>query len=85
MDAFKISCVTKNYNDVITHVGIDGKKYAVIDVVQWLLDKKYTIFTMKYGKVVLVYPRQNYQSKRWFLTTIPDGVLENNLGFLSSC
>jgi len=85
MGTYEISCVTKDYNDVITHVGINGKKYRVIDVVLWLLDKKHTIYTKKYGKVALVYPRPHHETKRWFLTTIPDGVLENNLDFLPSC
>ena len=40
------------------------------------------VYTMKYGKEAIVYARKHWKTNRWFLTTEPDGLVENNLDFL---
>ncbi len=82
MTDFQITHVRKNSNDVITDVKIGSSRFAVRTVVGWLLDKTDTVFTMKNGYRATVYPRKHWSTHRWFLTTIPDGSVENNLDFL---
>ena len=85
MDSLHISCVIKNDKGVITHVGINGRRYLVENAVYWLQNKKYTLYTIKNDNRAEVYALQHYLTHKWFLTTIPDNTLENNLDFLPTC
>jgi hypothetical protein len=42
-------------------------------------------FPLKDGIEAKAYSRHHHVSKRWFLTTEPDGMHENKLDFLPSC
>ncbi len=82
MGRFKITHVRKDRNDVITQVKIGTSTFDVETVVKWIDKEGDYVFTMKRGHVATVYARLHPRTKRWFLTTIPDGILENNLDFL---
>lgn len=85
MTEYQIVCITHDKNEVITYVGFDGQYESVSTVVTWINSGKHNFFTLKNGNRAEVYARKNKQSGRWFLTTEPDGVLENNLDFLIQC
>lgn len=82
MARFQITHVRKDSNDVITFVKIGSSTFAVETVARWIDKEGDDVFTMKNGHVAPVYARLHSTTKRWFLTTRPDGVLENNLDFL---
>ena len=82
MATFQITHVRKDSNDVITDVKIGNSSFAVETVARWIDKEGDSVFTMKYGKVATVYARRHWKTQRWFLTTEPDGLLENNLDFL---
>lgn len=48
MSEYQITCVVKDQG-VITHVGIVGVTYPVMEVVNWILSKQHTFFTNKNG------------------------------------
>lgn len=85
MTEFQITCVVQDSNGIITSVGINGQSYSVLTVVNWILSKTYSFFTMKNGYKAQVHARQHPTTKRWFLTTEPDSTTENNLDFLPKC
>ena len=85
MTEYQITCVVQDSNGIITSVGINGQTYTVITVVNWILNRTHTFFTMKNGYRAQVYAKQHPTTKRWFLTTEPDGTRENNLDFLPHC
>jgi len=82
MGKFQITYVKKDFRDVITHVKIESTSFAVETVAKWIDKDGDYVYTMKYGKVATVYARRHWKTHRWFLTTEPDGLLENNLDFL---
>jgi hypothetical protein len=87
MTKLEITCV--RYDDtsnVITHVGVGaaGKEYRVIDIVQAMLNGD-TFHTFRGGQWAKVYRNQHNFSGRWFLTTNPDDMNENDLDFLPIC
>jgi hypothetical protein len=84
MQELEITCVTQR-NGVITHVGIGGVHQSVEQVVYWIQNGIYSVYTNKYGYKATVYPKRSYYSGRWFLTTERDGTRENNLDFLPTC
>ena len=82
MTRFQITHVRKDYLDRITHVQIGSISFSVETVAKWI-DKDFEdVFTMKYGKEATVYTRIHWKTNRLFLTTEPDGLVENNLDFL---
>jgi len=83
MTELLITCVTQS-NGVITHVGIGGKQETVQQVVDWIRNKTYDVYTNRGGTKVRVYEKQSVNGK-WFLTTNLDDTRENNLDFLSNC
>ena len=83
VDEFKIHCV-RQHNGVITDVGIGDKMFKVAMVVEWILKKAYTFYTIKNNAKAPVYPKQSVHGN-WFLTTNPDDTRENNLDFLGEC
>ena len=83
MSEYQITCVVKDQG-VITHVGIVGVTYPVMEVVNWILSKQHTFFTNKNGYKAGVYAKQS-EYGRWFLTTEPDSTRANNLDFLTPC
>ena len=87
MSEFEITCVRNdNINNVITRVGVGtvGKEYPVIDIVQAMI-KGDTFHTFKGGQRAKVYRNQHHVTGRWFLTTNPDDMNENDLDFLPIC
>jgi len=85
MGEYLIDCVIHDRFGIITHVGIQGQAYEVIQVVNWDLNKEHSFFTNKNGFSAKVHARKNQRSGRWFLTTEPDSIMENNLDFLPAC
>ena len=82
MTRFQITHVRKDYLDRITHVQIGSTTFSVETVAKWI-DKDFEyVYTIKYGHEATVYPRNHWKTNRIFLTTEPDGLLENNLDFL---
>ncbi len=84
---FRISCVKKDSNGVIYQVGIvDSGIYPIMTVVNHIhQNPQDLVYTIKYGNTAKVYVRQHHTSKRFFLTTDPDDIRENNLDFLPTC
>ena len=82
MTQFKITHVRKDYLDRITHVKIGSTSFSVETVAKWIDKDHDYVYTIKYGKVAKVYPRIHWKTDRIFLTTEPDGLVENNLDFL---
>lgn len=86
MTEFQINCVRKDDRGVIWEVGINGKIFTVKSIVDYIhQNRNDRFYTMKYGQSVWVYPKQHPTSFRWFLTTQPDSIYENNLDFLPTC
>jgi hypothetical protein len=80
---YQISCVVKDPQGVITHVGINGTPYDVMTVVGW--STEHLFYTYRHGYRAQVYAKQDTVSRRWFLTTEPDSTKEDNLDFLPHC
>lgn len=86
MARYKINCIVHDNNQVIIEVGLSASgTYKVQDVVNWILTRKHSFYTLERGVEAEVYAKRHPVSGRWFLTTEPDSLKENNLDFLSSC
>lgn len=85
MAEFQITCVVRDSHARITHVGIGNEIYEVSTVVNWIRTRQHSFHTFRNGYWAAVYARFHYVHARWFLTTHPDGILEDNLGFLPEC
>lgn len=85
MAEFEIHCVVRDRHRVITAVGIGNDQYSVSTVAGWINNKTHSFHTFRNGHRATVYARFHYVHSRWFLTTEPDGILEDNLGFLPEC
>jgi len=69
----------------ITHVRVqDNGIQSISKVIAWI-DRGHTFYTLEDNKRAVVHKKQHPESKRWFLTTNPDDMNENNLGFLPAC
>ena len=69
----------------ITHVEVQNNGIQSISKVIAWIDRGHTFYTLEDNKRAVVYKKQHPESKRWFLTTNPDDMNENNLGFLPTC
>ena len=84
MADLQINC--KQESEVgITHVGVHNNGIQSISKVIAWIDRGNTFYTLENNKRAIVHKKQHSESKRWFLTTNPDDMNENNLGFLPSC
>ena len=84
MADLQITC--KQESEVgITHVGVQNNGIQSISKVIAWIDRGNTFYTLENNKRAVVYKKQHSESKRWFLTTNPDDMNENNLGFLPAC
>lgn len=79
MSEYQITRIVHDEHEVITDVEIAGKLFPVKQVVDWINGKVYTFFTLVGGHRANVYAKMHPVSRRWFLTTDPDGIDENNL------
>lgn len=84
MSDWQIQCKQKNEGR-ITHVGGTFKDIQPISTIIRWMDEKHTFFTKEYGIRADVVKKQHPTSERWFLTTDPDSIEENNLDFLDEC
>ena len=84
MIEYEITCVRKDDNGKITHVGFGGGTYEVSEVVERIKSRNDYFYTYKDGKKARVYRKQSTLGN-WFLTTDPDSTKENNLDFLPPC
>ncbi len=69
----------------ITHVGVQFNDTQPISKVFLWIDRGNTFFTLENYQRAVIYKKQHPESKRWFLTTNPDDMNENNLDFLPTC
>lgn len=83
MTHYQITCV-RQYQGVITHVGIGNYHYTIPQIVEFMF-QGHEFYTHKKGAYAKVERKWSSHSNRWFLTTNPDSILENNLDFLPSC
>lgn len=84
MSDLQITCKQKN-DDRITHVGVQSNGIQPISTVITWINNGHTFYTKENNIRADVYVKQHPLSKRWFLTTEPDSVEENNLDFLNPC
>jgi hypothetical protein len=84
MAEFEIRCVVRGRNGIITHIGTGNELFSVEEVVMWIRQKIHSFHTFQDGYMARVYPRNNYWGT-WYLSTSPDGILEDNLGYLPEC
>ena len=84
MADLQITCIQESEGR-ITHVGVqDNGIQSISKVIAWI-DRGNTFYTLENNKRAVVYKKQHSESKRWFLTTNPDDINENNLDFLPTC
>ena len=84
MADLQITCIQENEGR-ITHVGVQFNGIQSISKVIAWIDRGNTFYTLENNKRAVVYKKQHSESKRWFLTTNPDDINENNLDFLPTC
>jgi hypothetical protein len=87
MSEFEITCVhhaDSNEPGLITHVGINGKLYTIMDIVNAMTNYD-TFHTFQDNRLARVQRRQHHTTRRWYLTTNPDDTRENNLDYLPVC
>jgi hypothetical protein len=86
MNEYKIICKVHDNQKRIIKVGLENNKlYDVETVAKWDIENKYSFYTMEKGKRAKVYGKIHPTTGRYFLTTEPDGIKENNLDFLPDC
>ena len=79
-----ITCIQESEGR-ITHVEVqDNGIQSISKVIAWI-DRGNAFYTLENNKRAVVYKKQHPESKRWFLTTNPDDMNENNLDFLPIC
>ena len=84
MADLQITCIQESEGR-ITHVEVqDNGVQSISKVIAWI-DRGHTFYALKNYQRAIVHKKQHPESKRWFLTTNPDDMNENNLGFLSTC
>ena len=84
MTDLQITCIQESEGR-ITHVGVQSNGIQTITTVIAWINSGHTFFTNENGIRAEVYKKQHPKSKRWFLTTDPDSIEENNLDFLDQC
>ena len=84
MADLQITCIQESEGR-ITHVEVqDNGIQSISKVIAWI-DRGHTFYTLEDNKRAVVHKKQHPESKRWFLTTNPDDMNENNLDFLPTC
>ena len=84
MADLQITCIQESEGR-ITHVKVqDNGIQSISKVIAWI-DRGHTFYTLEDNKRAVVHKKQHPESKRWFLTTNPDDMNENNLDFLPIC
>ena len=87
MASFRITC--KSWDPTlkrITHVGIEGingRLFTEDQIVHWIHRRIHTFYTLEEGHMATVIPKPIWWG--YYLSTSPDGVLEDNLGYLPEC
>ncbi len=84
MADLQITCIRESEGR-ITHVGVQDNAIQPISIVIAWIDRGHTFYTLENNKRAEVYKKQHPETKRWFLTTNPDDINENNLDFLPTC
>ena len=80
----QITCIRES-GGRITHVGVQSNGIPPISKVIAWIDRGNAFYTLENYERVIVHKKQHPESKRWFLTTNPDDINENNLDFLPTC
>ena len=79
-----ITCIQESEGR-ITHVEVqDNGIQSISKVIAWI-DRGNAFYVLENNKRAEVYKKQHPETKRWFLTTNPDDINENNLDFLPTC
>jgi len=80
----QITCIQESEVG-ITHVKVqDNGIQSISKVIAWI-DRGHTFYALENYQRAIVHKKQHPESKRWFLTTNPDDMNENNLDFLPTC
>jgi hypothetical protein len=82
MESYEIRCVVHDADNVIVRVGLGHKTYPIQQVIDWIRIGKCGLYVSKNNKRAVVYAKEHPTSGRWFLTTDPGGLEENDLDFL---
>lgn len=89
MGQFQITCITRDRNDPdfrIDEVGIaQGNIYSIDTVIGWIQSDEHEFWVTANGRSAWVGVRQHPTSKRYYLSTEPDGHPLNNLASLREC
>ncbi len=87
MGVYEIDCIIHDQQQRIIQVRLRGfpDLYTVESICGFITRHEHNFFTIRGGARADVYARQHPHTRRWFLTTEPDGIQENNLDFLPSC
>ena len=84
MADLQITCIQESEGR-ITHVGVqDNGIQSISKVIAWI-DRGNAFYALENYERAIVHKKQHPESKRWFLTTNPDDMNENNLDFLPTC
>ena len=84
MADLQITCIQESEVG-ITHVEVqDNGIQSISKVIAWI-DRGHTFYALENYQRAIVHKKQHPESKRWFLTTNPDDMNENNLDFLPTC
>ena len=83
---YEIVCVVNDKNRVIIKVGLSHSVMKrTIEEIRKMMANGDIFHTLKRGMKAKVYAKQHPSTGRWFLTTSPDSIEENNLDFLPEC
>lgn len=84
MTEYRIYCRTRDNQGVILSVGIGDGTFTVEQIWQWIETNTHNFFTLVSGRRAEV--RHGTSSTgRHYITTSPDGTVENNLDELNPC
>ena len=84
MADLQITCIQESEGR-ITHVEVQFNGIQSISKVIAWIDRGHTFYALENYQRAIVHKKQHTDSKRWFLTTNPDDMNENNLDFLPTC
>lgn len=83
MPEFRITCIRREHGR-IAYVGIDGDLYPIFTIIDRILNTDDEFYTFEDGHRAGVIIKRYYWGDQC-LSTIPDGIIEDNLGFLPEC
>ena len=80
-----ITCIRKNSQGIITHVGIEQQVIDIQTVAERIWAREANYYTIAMGIRVKVFAMRNSDTNDPYLTTAANDKLPNNLKFLPKC